>query len=166
MHEGIRNVALLVWALCAVNSNSYASDDLVIAEEAVSAAPTVVYGAAKEAGGGSDSVVIEQPAGAPNPLGNPISVPGQNENTPATAEGANATAPAENSDNIPMNTTSAPQVNPNTVQGQKALGKDFQNTLLEANGMVYDVQAYPEEDLKAIGNPSDPATLYSPNVNP
>ena len=24
----------------------------------------------------------------------------------------------------------------------------------------------PEEDLKAIGNPSDPATLYSPNVNP
>ena len=67
---------------------------------------------------------------------------------------------------MPLDTTSASQINPNTAQGQKELGKDFQNTLLEADGMVYDVQAYPEEDLKAIGNPSDPATLYSPNVNP
>ncbi len=167
MHEGIRNVALLVWALCAVNSNSYASDDLVIAEEAASAASTVVYGAAKEAGGGNNSVVVEQPAGAPNPLGNPISVPEQNENTPAAAECSNTVAaPAENVGNMPLDTTSASQINPNTAQGQKELGKDFQNTLLEADGMVYDVQAYPEEDLKAIGNPSDPATLYSPNVNP
>ena len=37
---------------------------------------------------------------------------------------------------------------------------------MEADGMVYDVQAYPTEDLKAIGNSSNPETIYSPNVNP
>ena len=45
------------------------------------------------------------------------------------------------------------------------LGRDFQNTLLEANGMVYDVQAYPLKDMGVIGNSANPKTIYSPNVN-
>lgn len=163
MNEGIRNVALLVWALCAINNNSYASDKLVIAEEAASSSPTVVYGAAKKSDGGSDEFVVEQPENAPNPLGDPL--PDDDEESPETQ---NDTQDA-GTDVNPEETTAEklPQpVNPNTVQGQQQLGNDFQNTLLEANGMVYDVQAYPEADMKAIGNPSNPATIYSPNVNP
>ena len=41
MNEGFRNLALLVWALCAVNSNSYAQDSAtVITEESSTSAPT------------------------------------------------------------------------------------------------------------------------------
>lgn len=73
MNEGFRNLALLVWALCAVNSNSYAQDSAtVITEESSTSAPTIVYGAARKADGETDEVLIEQPAGAPNPLGNPL----------------------------------------------------------------------------------------------
>ena len=42
----------------------------------------------------------------------------------------------------------------------------FQNTLMEANGMVYDVQAFPEADVPVISDTSNPETIYSPNVNP
>ena len=45
------------------------------------------------------------------------------------------------------------------------LGNDFENTLLEANDRVYDVQSYPEADFKAMGNSANPQTIYSPNVN-
>ena len=46
------------------------------------------------------------------------------------------------------------------------LGDKFQNTLMEANGMIYDVQAYPEADIPVIGDSANPKTIYSPNVNP
>lgn len=157
MNEGFRNLALLVWALCAVNSNSYASDNkIVIAEEMTQESPTIVYGAAKKADGEVDEVVVEQPQNGPNPLGNPIVIPEKYEAQAkvATPEGKRFSASS------PQSTGNEEAPNP------QALGKDFQNTLLEANGMVYDVQAYPEKDLKAIGNPSEPATIYSPNVNP
>lgn len=150
-------MALLVWALCAVNSNSYASDNsIVIAEEMTADTPTIVYGAAKKADGEVDEVVVEQPQNGPNPLGNPIVIPEKVE-TPAKM------ATPEVKKNSTKNTEA---VDSEQVPNPQALGKDFQNTLLEADGMVYDVQAYPEKDLKAIGNPSEPATIYSPNVNP
>lgn len=176
MNEGMRNLAVLVWALCAINNNSYASDNkMIIAEESAQNAPTIIYGASRKSNGEKDEVVVEQPEGAPNPLGDPIvpSNPTANPTLPAekimTAPEAAATKPelpvvTDNKAALPVENT---EVNgENSVQNLQKLGKDFQNTLLESDGMVYDVQAYPEEDLKAIGNPSNPATLYSPNVNP
>jgi len=74
MNEAIRNVAMLVWAVCAINSDAEAqSSRLFISEE--NSAPqqeTMVYGAAKKSSGGEDEFLLEQPAGCGNPLGNPI----------------------------------------------------------------------------------------------
>ena len=36
---------------------------------------------------------------------------------------------------------------------------------MEANGRIYDIQSYPEQDINVMNNPSDPQTIYSPNVN-
>lgn len=162
MNEGFRNLAVLLWALCAVNSNSYAQDgNTVITEEAASqeqAAPTIIYGAAKKSATESDEVVVEQPEGSPNPLGNPIPDIIENRAPDAGSAPVKAVVRSKATETEPQSQAVVP-VNPN-------LGKDFQNTLLEANGMVYDVQAYPEQDLKVIGDPANPQTIYSPNVNP
>ncbi len=173
MNEGFRNIAVLLWAFCAMNSNSYARENqMVIAEEAATDAPTVVYGAARKSDGSEEEVLVEQPADAGNPLGDPI-IPVAP--TSITAAPVINSMPAEVKNPQPGPVTGSagceqpdrqPQVigRPVVPEGQQ-LGDQFQNTLMEANGMVYDVQAYPEEDLKAIGNPSNPETIYSPNVN-
>lgn len=162
MVNGMRNVALLVWAACAMNSEALAQNKPGIAEETTSEStvqgPTVVFGAAATAAGGEDAVVVEQPAGAANPLGNPI--PEQVVAQPAVTE-SNADAEA-----APVNETENSEENKAvSPAAAEKLGKDFQNTLMEANGMVYDVQAYPEADLPVIGDPANPETIYSPNVN-
>ena len=125
--------------------------------------PTVVFGSAATPDGGQDMFVVEQPENAPNPLGNPI--------VEEPAEGNKVSRP----ENCPPCDNGQPafKTEPAVVQPQnnnpavnaEALGKDFQNTLMEANGRVYDVQSFPEQDMKVIGNPSDPQTIYSPNVN-
>jgi len=158
MGEGFRNLTLLVWALCAVNGNAKAKNvDMIIAEEQNTAAPTVVFGAAKKPDGSVDEMIVQQPEGAPNPLGDPLQFPASS-TQPVTAEQPlNEAVPAK-----------AEEAKPSVFgnENPEALGKDFQNTLMEADGMVYDVQAYPETDFKAIGNSADPETIYSPNVNP
>ena len=165
MNEGMRNVALLVWALCAMNNDAYASGNkMMIAEENAAQMPTVVYAVSKKSPGESDEVIVEQPADSGNPLGDPI--PNRNRTVPEVIEDS---SPAGNSENSAVQTQDQQQEAqpaPEFENSQQQLGRDFQNTLLEANGMVYDVQAYPEKDLKAIGNPSNPETIYSPNVNP
>lgn len=60
MNEAIRNVAMLVWAVCAINSDAEAqSSRLFISEE--NSAPqqeTMVYGAAKKSSGGEDEFLL------------------------------------------------------------------------------------------------------------
>lgn len=182
MGEGMRTLAVLVWALCAVNSNSYAQGNgMIIGEESAAGAPTIVYGAAKKADGKSDRVIIEQPEDAPNPLGNPIPVNqppeviGGDNPAPVQVKGAvqndnmapdpqGVPLPAAGPQGIPV-TANQPVV-PGSPQEAVELGKQFQNTLVEGNGMIYDIQAYPTEDLKVLSNPANPQTIYSPNVNP
>lgn len=182
MNEGLRNLAVLVWALCAVNTSAYANDaNMVIAEEATVGEPTIVYGAARKAEGVMDEVVLEQPANAPNPLGNPIVlnsnpasvatnpavvVPVANLPQPAVVSGGPQGVPVVGPNNGPVVNGSGPQGVPVVPNSAAQLGNQFQNTVEEANGMIYDTQAYPIEDLGAMGNPSNPETIYSPNVNP
>jgi hypothetical protein len=127
---------------CVFSFCSWAQDD-----------PTIVYGAANMGEGKENVFVVEQPQNVPNPLGNPIVGPDK----PAEVLGDvdnnfNQQNKFENNDNLG-------QINQNN------LGNDFENTLLEANGRVYDVQSYPKADIKVMENPSDPQTIYSPNVN-
>jgi hypothetical protein len=112
---------------------------------------TIVYGAAATKNGNQNVFVIEQPKNAPNPLGNPIPTPDK----PVEVFG--------NVYNHNQNQTTQNQSGRNTQQ--QNLGNDFENTLLEANDRVYDVQSYPEADFKAMGNSANPQTIYSPNVN-
>ncbi len=162
MGEGFRNLAFLVWALCAVNGSAKAKNiDSVIAEEQNTTAPTVVFGAAKKPDGSMGEYVVEQPDGAPNPLGDPLQFPNSSpQQVNDVTQGQDGSAPVEKVNNVVQ------PVSENGNETPQELGKDFQNTLMEANGMVYDVQAYPVKDFQAIGNSAEPETIYSPNVNP
>ena len=152
MSEAIRNILLLLWVTSAINNSAYATDtNLTIEEEAKSGTATIIMGIAKNSKGDNNEVIIEQNDN--NIMGEPIPEviePNVSSTDQGTKDINNTTKPAKtNGENSP-----------------KPLPEgDFQNTLMEANGMVYDVQAYPESDIPVMSNPSNPETIYSPNVN-
>ena len=114
--------------------------------------PTIVFGSAETKDGGQNVFVVEQPKNAPNPLGDPIPTPDK----PVEVFG----------DVYPQNTNQTGKTNlPQGNQSQQNLGNDFENTLLEANDRVYDIQSYPTADFKAMSNSANPEAIYSPNVN-
>lgn len=115
--------------------------------------PTVVVGEAATAQGDINAVVVEQPENAANPLGDPIIE--QNEEPQMQATSADVTDKEQKLKQV--DAPAVPAKNP---------GDDFQNTLLEANGRIYDVQSYPQADLPKIEDSANPQTIYSPNVNP
>ena len=115
--------------------------------------PTFVYGSAKTQDGGQDVFVVQQQDNLVNPLGNPIVEPYK---------------PVEDFGDAYDQNVDNSQANSNTLENtnsQKNLGSEFENTLLEANDRVYDIQSYPKADFKAMENPANPITIYSPNVN-
>ena len=114
---------------------------------------TVVYGAAKTSDGKEKVFVVEQPKNASNPLGNPIVGP----DNPVEVFG--------NLDGLRDNQNQSDSFVDKNSDYQNNLGEDFENTLLEGNGRVYDIQSYPKADFKTMENPTDPQTIYSPNVN-
>ena len=122
-------------------------------------AETLVYGAAARSNGGENVFIMEQPDNMQNPLGNPIVEPRE----PVQVFG-NLSQPTEIATNNSVQANCSNNQNSPALES-KALGQDFQNTLLEANGRVYDVQSFPEQDMKLVNNPAEPQTIYSPNVN-
>lgn len=138
--------------------------------------PTVVFGSAATADGGQNTFVVEQPKGAENPLGDPIvgpntppqvfDVPAEMTNQPVQ-DNANISQPIADPNALSEQNTVAPNSGSNNSLPEEAqeLGQDFQNTVTEANGRIYDIQSYPEQDVNVMSNPSDPQTIYSPNVN-
>ncbi len=131
-------------------------------------APTVVFGEAERPDGKKNFFIVEQPKDAPNPLGNPIPVP----NTPPEIFDSESDDGDKNSNENEQGNQwqAAPEVpqpmqNYNPQEEGISLGKDFQNTLMEANGRIYDIQSYPKQDINVMSNPSEPQTIYSPNVN-
>lgn len=142
-------------------------------------APTIVFGAAATPDGKQNTFVVEQPKGAPNPLGDPIAgpdtppqvfdVPQEMTNQPQQSNQDNQSIPQPIADPNALSEQNTVEPTPGTnnplPQEAQSLGQDFQNTIMEANGRIYDVQSYPEQDINVIGNSSDPQTIYSPNVN-
>ena len=186
MSEALKNLTLLLWAMCAIYTDAYAAEKQGVAEENnlqnAAEAPTIVYGSAQNASGGEDSFVVEQPDGAQNPLGDPLPEPQMppedytlqpNQPSQQTTSENSAATTSSSLGNGPQGVPVVGQ-NANGPQGvpvvgdnsAQELGNQFQNTLMEANGMVYDVQAFPEADVPVISDPSNPETIYSPNVNP
>ncbi len=145
MSEAIRNLALLVWAVCAINNTAHANM-VVIGEEAPADGEVMVYGAAKNASGKTDEVLVEQPSANENPLGNPIVAP---DDVATVAVPAPDTSPRIE-ETLPQNPAVSSET-PQEVNGQ------IQDTLYESGGHIYDVQSYPASDIKKI---------EEPNINP
>ena len=115
--------------------------------------PTVVMGEAQNPNGSENVFIVAQPEDAPNPLGDPI-------------VGNNQEAKTVINNDIDATGAETKSTENQQPQNAEQAGKDFENTLLEANGRVYDVQSYPEGDLPLMDNSANPDTIYSPNVNP
>ncbi len=160
MNEALRNVAILVYALCAINTNAYAqTNEMTIAEEAPRASdPVVVYGASSTASGKRDEVLIEQGSGDENPLGNPI------------VDGSDSTADAEKyvvipggqevnakSDAVKQTSSQNPPIS--KENSPEKVNDEIQNTLYESGGRIYDVQSYPDDDIKKIEQPNIPQAI-------
>lgn len=160
MGETVRNLTFLIWAFCAMNSESVAQEGYSVISDEQGAFPTMVYAVSQKPDGEKDGILLEQPESASNPLGDPLTIP--NNSAVSDEQPSEEQIEQNSSSTSEQATLSAGR----KTLPSKDLGKDFQNTLLEANGMVYDVQAYPVEDLKAIGDSANPQTIYSPNVNP
>lgn len=156
MNEAIRNLALLVWALSAVNSNVHAQavTSYTIEEEAAPSAPVVVFGRANLGKNKSDSVLIEQ-NNEDNPLGNPLNTDTDTSAaTPTTNNQPTATSAAAHpviTENLPQN----PQLSPSESPPQ--VNKQIQDTLYESGNRIYDIQSFPAQDIK---------TIETPNLNP
>ena len=157
MNEAIRNVAMLVWAVCAINSDAEAqSSRLFISEE--SSAPqqeTMVYGAAKKSSGGEDEFLLEQPAGWGNPLGNPI-ISGNGGD--ATASDAQEQLPPQKTVPVKIEET-LPQNPPVSAETPQEANRQIQDTLYESGNRIYDVQSYPASDIRTIEQPNVNSTI-------
>ena len=122
---------------------------------------TLVFGEAATPQGGETAVLVEQPQNAPNPLGDPLPMPDN------MSEKSSLSVPEELGTEVkevsPEEKSVVSENNP--VKAAQELGNEFQNTLTEANGRIYDIQSYPAADIGVMSNPSQPETIYSPNVN-
>ena len=162
MSEMVKNFAMLLWIACAINNGSSSAHAQGIQEESKmqpDTIPTIVFGKSERSDGEIDEVVVEQSNNNINPLGDPL---------PEVVTDSKQTESLPTKNNSELSTTSKPDKMSlsKDVDVTDNLGKQFQNTLMEANGRVYDVQSFPVEDMNAIGNSSNPETIYSPNVNP
>ena len=163
MSEMVQNFAMLLWIACAINNGSSSAHAQGVQEESKMQSdtiPTIVFGKSERSDGEIDEVVVEQSNNNNiNPLGDPL---------PEVVTESKQTETLPTKNNSELSTTSKPDKMSlsKDVDVTDNLGKQFQNTLMEANGRVYDVQSFPVEDMNAIGNSSNPETIYSPNVNP
>ena len=156
----MRNLAVLLWAVCAMNSNSYASDGLVIKEETLPSVPTVIMGEAVTPSGKVRKVTVEQPDNAPNPLGNPIVVGGDEvmPNKPEPKNNAEGNALSEKE----AITQSAPleELKPNEVPLPQP-SSNMESELYQSGDDIVDVQAYPIDDVKKVTEPNIQPTMVS-----
>lgn len=177
MYEAIRNLAVLVWAVSAINSPSYAGESLqILSEEAPPSSPTMVFGAARQSDGAIDEFTIEQPAGAPNPLGNPIPVAaddGLNDKklleVPQLSESDSSVKSQGEPRNLINEKSAFGTLQPGNVPlPQPAVGgsSQIENEMYEADGNIVDVQEYPLSDVGKMTRPIAPATLVNqPEMN-
>lgn len=165
MNEAIRNLVMLMWTVSAINTNAQAQSvtTYAIQEEAPSA-PVLVFGAANRGNGRQDDFLVEQP-NENNPLGNPIDVP-YNQPFSSAPNASVAKTPAKASANtnivtedLPQNPEISPQESPQKVN------QEIQDTLYESGGRIYDVQSYPESDIKTIEQPNLDKTITTYPAN-
>ena len=167
MNEALRNLTMLMWAMCAINSESYAqmNQSAVCEENMGGSVPTVIYGASRKAPGDPDEFVVEQAAGSSNPLGSPIVTETNADSSDAveaklSGQKAKSKNPAPEvlpslNEELPQNPPVSPQDSPQQVNEQ------IQNTLYKSGDRIYDVQSYPASDINTISEPNIDPTINS-----
>ena len=166
MNEALRNFAVLLWAVCAINSNSYAgSDKPIIQEESQPEAPTVIMGEAMTPSGQFNNVVVEQPADAHNPLGDPIVDDSNNTNSPAVVNAA-PTIDVSRQNLVPIASQSAPSgvLQPGEValpQPSNQPSNQIENEMYQSGDDIIDVQAFPMNDVNEAENPNLQPTIVA-----
>ena len=161
MNEAVRNLAVLLWAVCAMNNNSYASNGLVIKEETSPSVPTIITGEAVTPAGKMRKVIVEQQADAPNPLGNPI-VESDTENQNADVSKEPMIVDTEK--NLPTNLIEQSAISKELKPDEEPLpqpSKKIENELYQSGNDIIDVQAYPINDVNEITEPNIQPTVVS-----
>lgn len=140
--------------------------------------PTVVFGASEDAPGHPDQYLLIQPKDSPNPLGDPIVDPAQQEfsnpddavmpeNKPLTNDSAINEQPTtifnpqeqsgKEHNNVIKQT--APQNPKPFSESPEQQENQIQNSLYEGGNRIYDVQSYPLKDIKTITEPNVQPTI-------
>ncbi len=156
MDEALRNLTMILWAYCAVNTSKPVEAKMVtINEEVPPVQETVVYGAARTPSGKENVFEIEQPADAPNPLGNPIvedegdTVVGSSDNSVSQAVSSSDT---EKQPKIIARDAVGEAMGP----GQLPLPENgkIENELYQQGSDIIDVQAFPIQDVNEVTTPN------------
>ena len=164
MNEAMKSLIMVVWMVCAVNSDAHAVQNNVNIEEETmnNNQPTIVWGAAQNASGAENEDIVIQAPNEGNPLGNPIV--GNDDNV------SKVSTPAPVSDNKKKSETSqiAPIVQSST---QGILQPDqvplpqpstkIENELYQSGNDIIDVQAYPIGDVSTVTEPNLQPTIVS-----
>ena len=163
MNEALRNFTVLLWAICAINSNSYAgSYKVTIQEERLPEAPTVIIGEALSPSGRLKKAIVEQPAGAPNPLGNPIVDEGSNDSAasaPDVPEVSDAEKPQQPIEPV-MQSSSSGELQPGQVTLPQPSNR-IENELYQSGDDIVDVQAFPIKDIQEAETPNIQPTIVA-----
>lgn len=136
--------------------------------------PTIVYGSAATASGKNDTYTVEQPADAPNPLGNPIvpdvnqqpeyqnnAIPSSSDNSAASSTPTTPSPDETSADLSPMsivNQTAEQDPAPFSESPEQQQNQ-IQNTLYQGGDRIYDVQSFPINDVKEITEPNIQPTI-------
>lgn len=113
---------------------------------------TIVYGQAANANGTVNKVLLEQPADAPNPLGDPVpdyTPPAAPKAQPLRRGQKSGVAPAAAATDETGNAVSqiSPQNPADSQMTPQQMNNEIQNKLYEEDNRVYDVQSYPIDDI-------------------
>lgn len=130
----------------------------------VANAQTIVFGQAATADGQENTMLLEQPANSPNPLGNPIVLPAKqpipekditDEESPSNSNGNTQENPALPTNVITQNLPTNPR--PSAQYTLKKEDSMIQNTIYRGTDRLYDIQSIPLKELKKINvNGLDP----------
>ena len=160
MNEALRNFTVLLWAVCAINSNA-GSNKVTIREEPRPAQPTVIIGEALTPSGRMKKAVVEQPAGASNPLGDPIV---DEDDEPAAPIAPVAPVAGETEKHQSVNLVRQSSPSGELQPGQVALPQPsnrIENELYQSGDDIIDVQAFPIDDVQEAEMPNIQPTVVA-----
>ena len=132
---------------------------MLISTNSFSQTPTIVFGSSELPNHKPDSVLLIQPKGSPNPLGDPIITMPQN--NVQENQNVNQSQNAEHTENIGVNMVNqVSEQNPLPFSlTPEQLKNKIENTLYQGGDRIYDIQSFPLKDINKITEPNIQPTI-------